>query len=76
MAEIIMPDSSPDIDSVLFVSGLAFFRGKELTEGRATVSVGVSAIGLVQPQEAGVPELAEAYIPLSGSVRGWRWRCG
>lgn len=75
-AEIILPDSCPDIDSVLFVSGLAFFRGKELTEGRATVSVGVSAIGLVQPQEASVPELAEAYIPLSLKLEDQRIRPG
>lgn len=75
-AEVILPDSCPDIDSVLFVSGIAFFRGKELTEGRAAVSAGVSAIALVQPQETGGTELAEAYIPLSLKLEDQRIRPG
>ena len=64
-AEVILPDSCPDAVQVLFSGGMAFLRGKEITEGRLTVSAGVSAMALVQPQEDAPPEVAEAYIPMS-----------
>ncbi len=64
-AEVILPDSCPDAAQVLFSGGMAFLRGKELTEGRLTISAGVSAMALVQPQEDAAPEVVEAYIPMS-----------
>ena len=64
-AEVILPDSCPDAVQVLFSGGMAFLRGKEITEGRLNVSAGVSAMALVQPQEDAPPEVAEAYIPMS-----------
>ena len=60
-AEVILPDSCPDAVQVLFSGGMAFLRGKEITEGRLTVSAGVSAMALVQPQEDAPPEVAEAF---------------
>lgn len=64
-AEVILPDSCPDAAQVLFSSGMAFLRGKELTEGRLTISAGVSGMALVQPQEDAPTEVVEAYIPIS-----------
>ena len=64
-AEVILPDSCPDAAQVLFSSGMAFLRGKELTEGRLTISAGVSGMALVQPQEDAAPQVVEAYIPMS-----------
>ena len=64
-AEVILPDSCQDAAQVLFSSGMAFLRGKELTEGRLTISAGVSGMALVQPQEDAAPQVVEAYIPMS-----------
>ena len=43
-AEAIIPDSCPDITEILYTGGTCFLRGRELSEGGATVSVGVSAM--------------------------------
>ncbi len=64
-AETIIPDSCPDITEILHTGGMCFLRGKELSEGSAAVSVGVSASVLVQPDGRKEPEVVEAYIPLS-----------
>ena len=62
-AEAVIPERCADLEDILFVSGLPFLRGKELTEGKLSVSAGVSATALVQPQEGGAPEPVEAYLP-------------
>lgn len=64
-AEAIIPDSCPDVTEVLFQSGMAFLRGKDISEGSAAVSAGVSASVLVQPESRLEPELVEVYIPMS-----------
>ena len=64
-AESIIPDSTPDISEVLFTCGTAFLRGQELMEGRASVSAGVSASVLLQPEGQAEPEVIEAYLPIS-----------
>ena len=64
-AEAIIPDSCPDIAEILFTEGMAFLRGKELSEGMATVSAGVSASVLLLPDGRSAPEVVEVYIPLS-----------
>ncbi len=64
-AEAIIPDSCPDARQVLSVSGLAFLRGKDLSEGMLSVSVGVSAMALCQPEGREAPEVVEVYIPMS-----------
>ncbi len=64
-AEAIIPDSCPDVTEVLFTSGMAFLRGKELTEGILSISAGVSATALTQPEGRKTPEVVEVYIPMS-----------
>ena len=63
--EVILPDTCPDASQVIYAGGLAFLRSKELTEGRLSISAGVSGMALVETQEVGRPEVAEAYIPLT-----------
>lgn len=64
-AEIIIPDTCPDGEGVLFTWGNACYRGKELTEESLTVAMGVSAWSMVQPEGRNTPEVVEAYIPMS-----------
>mgnify|MGYP002860646261 CR=1 FL=1 len=64
-SESIIPDSCPDVTDILHTGGTAYLRGRELGEGSATVSAGVSAMVLVQPEGRQEPEIIEAYIPLS-----------
>lgn len=64
-AEAIIPDSCPDVSEILYTGGLSFLRGKELGEGSAAVSMGVSASVLAQPDGRAEPEVVEVYIPLS-----------
>ena len=64
-AETIIPDSCPDAREVLHTCGLAFLRGKDLSEGMLTVSAGVSATALCQPEGRDTPEVVEVYIPMS-----------
>ena len=64
-AEAIIPDSCPDVTEILYTDGLAFLRGKELSEGGVSVSAGVSASVLAKPEGRKEPEVVEVYIPLS-----------
>ncbi len=64
-AEAIIPDSCPDVTEILHTGGLSFLRGKELGEGSAAVSMGVSASVLAKPDGRQEPEVVEVYIPLS-----------
>ncbi len=64
-AEAIIPDSCPDVTEILHTGGIAFLRGKELGEGSANVSMGVSAAVLAQPSGRKEPEVVEVYIPMS-----------
>ncbi len=64
-AEAIIPDSCPDITEILYTGGTCFLRGRELSEGGATVSVGVSAMVLTKPQGRDRPEVVEVYLPMT-----------
>ena len=64
-AESIIPDSCPDITEILHTGGQCFLRGWEVSEGSATVSAGVSAMVLAQPEGRMAPEVIEAYLPIS-----------
>lgn len=75
-AETIIPDSCPDVAEILFTSGTAFLRGKDISEGSIAVSAGVSASVLVQPEGRDAPELVEVYIPLSTKVENSLMKSG
>lgn len=67
-AEAIVPDSCPDAAEVLFTSGLAFLRGREVGEGSLALSVGVSASALLKVEGRDRPEIIEVYIPMTLKV--------
>jgi hypothetical protein len=67
-AEAIILDSSPDMTDVLLSSGMAFLRGKELSDGILTVSAGVSAMAICQSDGRSAPEIVEVYIPFSVKI--------
>ena len=64
-SEAIIPDSCPDVQNVIGTTGMAFLRGKDLSEGMLAISTGVSAMALCQPEGRDVPEVVEVYIPMS-----------
>lgn len=67
-AEAVISNSCPDVTEILYTDGTAFLRGKELSEGMAAVSAGVSASVLAKPDGRKEPEVMEVYIPLSFRV--------
>lgn len=68
-AEAIVPDACPDAAEVLFTSGLAFLRGKELGEGELALSAGVSATTLLKVEGRERPEVIEVYIPMTMKLK-------
>ena len=64
-AEAIIPDNCPDIAEILYTGGTCFLRGRELSEGSAAVSVGVSATVLAKPEGRDRPEVVEVYLPMT-----------
>jgi hypothetical protein len=67
-AEAIILDSSPDATDVLMTNGMAFLRGKDLSDGILTVSAGVSAMAICQSDGKSIPQIVEVYIPISVKV--------
>ncbi len=64
-AEAIVPDRCPDVAELLGTGGMGFLRGKDIGEGSANVSMGVSASVLAQVEGRKEPEVVEVYIPMS-----------
>ena len=61
--ELRLPDGMPDIGRVLGAWGQVLIRGKEWRSGSMSVSGGVMAWALYMPEEGGVPQCVEAWIP-------------
>jgi hypothetical protein len=61
-AEAIIPDR--DVSEIQYTGGMAVLRGRDVTDGAATVSVGVSA-SVLAGEEGGPGEVVEVYIPMS-----------
>ena len=62
-AETIVPDTSPDVDRIVSVSGVPILRGKECRQGSVTVSGGVKAAVLYVPEGENLPRTLELYLP-------------
>ena len=75
-ADVIIPDSCPDAEDVLFCDGLVFLRSKELSDGCLSLSLGVSATGMIRPEGRDEPEVLEAYIPISLRLENSAWKAG
>lgn len=64
-AEIIVPDSFPDVDRVIDSFGTLLIREKECSAGSVTLSGGVKAGVLFVPEGEDSPRLLEAYLPFT-----------
>ena len=62
-AEAIVPDTSPDVERIVSVSGVPILRGKECRQGSVTVSGGVKAAVLYVPEGENLPRTLELYLP-------------
>lgn len=67
-AEIIVPDSYPDIAAIAGSSAVAILRGKDCREGSVTVAGGVKGVVLYTPEDGTHPRELDAYIPFSVKV--------
>jgi hypothetical protein len=64
-AEIIVPDSCPDIGRIVFTGAAAVLRQKECRAGSALVTGGVRAAVLCMPEDNSGPRVLDAYLPFS-----------
>lgn len=64
-AEIIVPDSYPDIGTIAASSAEAILRGKDCRDGGVTVAGGIKGVILYTPEDGTYPRNLEVYIPFS-----------
>lgn len=64
-AEVIVPDSCPDVERVVFASASALLRGVECRTGSALISGGIRASALCIPENDTAPQKLDAYLPFS-----------
>ncbi|MBQ3404465.1 MAG: DUF3794 domain-containing protein, partial [Oscillospiraceae bacterium] len=62
-AELIVPDSQPDVLQLLDTGAVALLRGKTLEEGKAKVSGAVSANVIYIPEGGGTAQCLNTEIP-------------
>lgn len=67
-AEIIVPDSYPDIAVIADCCAEAILRGKDCRDGSVTVAGGVKGVILYTPEDGSYPKNLEVYIPFSVRV--------
>lgn len=61
--EVRLTESMPDVGRVLAAWGQVLLRGKEWRDGGMTVTAGVMAWVLYQPEDGGTPQSMECWIP-------------
>ena len=61
--ELRLPESMPDLGRVLGTWGQVLLRGKDWRASSMTVSGGVMAWVLYQPEDGSEPQSVEAWIP-------------
>ena len=64
-AEMIVPDSYPDISSAAYCNAVAILRGKDCREGSVTVAGGIKGCVFCIPEDGSYPRNIEIYIPFS-----------
>ncbi len=64
-AEIIVPDSYPDISSIVDCCAEAILRGTDCRDGGVTVTGGLKGALLYAPEDGSSPKKMEVYIPFS-----------
>jgi len=64
-AEIIVPDSCPDVERVVYSSAAAVLRGKECRPGSAVLTGGIRAGVLYVPEDNSAPRALDVWIPFT-----------
>lgn len=64
-AEVIVPDSCPDVSRIVYASASVIVRGKECRTGGVLVSGGIRASALCVPEDDSGARTLESYIPFS-----------
>lgn len=67
-AETIVPDSEPDIGTILDVSAEPILRGKDCRSGSVIVSGGIKGSILYLPEGENAPRSLDVYLPFSIKV--------
>lgn len=64
-AEVIVPDSFPDAQSVICATASCVLRGRECRTGSVTISGAIRASALYAPEDGSWPRVLESYMPFS-----------
>lgn len=64
-AEVIVPDSCPDVERIVCCSASVLLRGSECRAGSATISGAIRASALCMPENASAPQPLDAYLPFT-----------
>ena len=64
-AEIIVPDSCPDMERIVYSSAAAVLRQKECRSGCVTVTGGIRAGVVYVPEDHTGPRVLDAYLPFT-----------
>ena len=64
-ADVIVPDSCPDVERIVYASASAIVRSKECRAGSVVVSGGLRSSALYVPEGEQMPRVLDAYIPFS-----------
>lgn len=64
-AETVVPDTMPDVERVLCAEGTVIIKGKEVQDGRVSVTAGVAATVLYAPEGGGKTCVLGAALPSS-----------
>jgi len=65
--EIIVPDSLPDVESVISADGTAVLRSKEYSNGKIVVTGVVRAFAIYEPESGGAVKGLAVQIPFTAS---------
>lgn len=64
-ADVIVPDSFPDVERIVYASASAIVRSKECRAGCVSVTGGLRAAALYVPEDGTEPRVLDAYIPFT-----------
>ena len=64
-AEVIVPDSCPDVARAAYACASVIVRGKECRTGSILISGGIRASALCVPEDASGARTLEAYMPFT-----------
>lgn len=64
-ADVIVPDSFPDVERIVYAGASAIVRSKECRAGSVSVTGGLRAAALYVPDDGSQPRVLDAYIPFT-----------